>query len=292
MDGVVVLLKPPGMSSSNAVYDVRRIFSEKRAGHTGTLDPGAAGVLPICLGRATRLFDFFVEKEKTYVAELAFGAETDTQDAYGTVQARSDAVVAREKLVAVLPQFCGEITQVAPAYSALKVDGRKMYDLARAGEAVPERLRTAFVEEIAILEEPAPNRFLLRVRCSRGTYVRTLCADIGRAVGVPAHMAFLLRTNSGPFCIQQSWTVAELEAMREAGTLERAVLTCEETLGFLPPLELGAHRRTPSMNGLPTGTSAPDGAVRLYAGGMFLGVGRVLQGEARLAVHLYQNGEA
>lgn len=292
MDGVVVLLKPPGMSSNNAVYDVRRIFSEKRAGHTGTLDPGAAGVLPICLGRATRLFDFFVDKEKTYVAELAFGASTDTQDAYGAVQARSDAHVARETLVAALPQFCGEIIQVAPAYSALKVDGRKMYDLARAGETVPERRRTAFVEEIAILEELAPNRFLLRVRCSRGTYVRTLCADIGRAVGVPAHMAFLLRTASGSFDVQQSWTVAELEAMREAGTLERAVLTCEAALGFLPPLELGAHRRTPAMNGLPTSTGAPDGAVRLYAGGMFLGVGRVWQGEARLAVHLYQNGEA
>lgn len=292
MDGVVVLLKPPGMSSSNAVYDVRRIFSEKRAGHTGTLDPGAAGVLPICLGRATRLFDFFVDKEKTYVAELAFGASTDTQDAYGVVQARSDARVARETLLAALPQFCGEITQVAPAYSALKVDGRKMYDLARAGETVPERRRTAFVEEIAILEELAPNRFLLRVRCSRGTYVRTLCADIGRAVGVPAHMAFLLRTASGSFDVRQSWTVAELEAMREAGTLERAVLTCEAALGFLPPLELGAHRRTPAMNGLPTGTGALDGAVRLYAGGLFLGVGRVCQGEARLAVHLYQNGEA
>lgn len=292
MDGVVVLLKPPGMSSNNAVYDVRRIFSEKRAGHTGTLDPGAAGVLPICLGRATRLFDFFVEKEKTYVAELAFGASTDTQDAYGVVQARSDARVAHETLLAALPQFCGEITQVAPAYSALKVDGRKMYDLARAGEAVPERVRTAYVEEIAILEELAPNRFLLRVRCSRGTYVRTLCADIGRAVGVPAHMAFLLRTASGSFDVQQSWTVAELEAMREAGTLEQAVLTCEAALGFLPPLELGAHRRTPARNGLPTGTGAPDGAVRLYAGGLFLGVGRVCQGEARLAVHLYQNGEA
>lgn len=287
MDGVVVLLKPPGMTSSNAVYDVRRIFSEKRAGHIGTLDPGAAGVLPICIGRATRLFDLFVEKEKTYIAELAFGASTDTQDASGAVLARSDRSISREMLLGALPAFLGEIRQVAPAYSALKVDGRKMYDLARAGEAVPERVRTAVVHELTLLDEIAPNRFLLRVRCSRGTYVRTLCSDIGRALDMPAHMSFLLRAAAGPFLIDRSVTVGELEARRRAGTLLQAVVPCEEALAFLPELELGARRRTPAMNGLPTSTDAPEGPVRLYAGGAFLGVGRVSGHEVRLAVHLY-----
>ena len=291
MDGVVVLLKAPGMTSSNAVYDVRRIFGEKRAGHIGTLDPGAAGVLPICIGRATRLFDYFVEKEKTYLADIAFGTATDTQDASGVVLERLDCSVTREMLERILPSFLGEIQQVAPAYSALKVGGRKMYDLARAGEAVPERVRSATISELALLDMLETNRFLLRIRCSRGTYIRTLCADIGRALGVPAHMAFLLRTATGRFSVAESYTVAELEALRDAGSLIEAVIPCEKALSLLPALDLGAQRRTPTMNGLPTTTRAPEGSVRLYAGGMFLGVGTVSAGAVRLAVHLYDNHE-
>lgn len=287
MDGVVVLLKPPGMTSSNAVHDVRRIFAEKRVGHTGTLDPGAAGVLPICIGRATRLFDFFVEKEKTYIAEIAFGTSTDTQDAYGAVLERSDHHISREMLLGALPGFRGEINQIAPAYSALKVDGRKMYDLARAGEAVPERVRSAIIHELSLLEELADNRFLLRVRCSRGTYIRTLCADIGQAMGVPAHMAFLLRTAAGPFEIERSVSVSELESLQTDGLLAQAVISCEDALSFLPRLELAAHRRTPAVNGLPTATAAPEGAVRLYAADEFLGVGMVRERAVQLAVHLY-----
>ena len=163
-----------------------------------------------------------------------------------------------------------------------------MYDLARAGEAVPERVRQATVFALDLLCQTAPNRFLLRVRCSRGTYVRTLCADIGAQLGVPAHMSFLLRTTSGPFSVEQSYSVPELEAMRAAGTLAKAVVPCEEALAFLPRLDLGAHRRASAMNGLPTAVDAPDGAVRLYAGGVFLGAGRVEARSARLAVHLYE----
>lgn len=292
MDGVVVLLKAPGMTSSNAVYDVRRIFGEKRAGHIGTLDPGAAGVLPICIGRATRLFDYFVEKEKTYIAEIAFGTATDTQDAAGAVLERMNCHITREMLERVLPSFHGEIRQIAPAYSALKVGGRKMYDLARAGETVPERIRSATISELSLLDAMEANRFLLRVRCSRGTYIRTLCADIGRALGVPAHMSFLLRTAAGHFSVEQSCTVAELETLRDEHRLKTAVISCEDALSFLPALDLGAFRRSPTMNGLPTTSRAPEGAVRLYAGGMFLGAGTVKAGAARLVVHLYENHES
>lgn len=292
MDGVVVLLKAPGMTSSNAVYDVRRVFEEKRAGHIGTLDPGAAGVLPICIGRATRLFDYFVEKEKTYIAEIAFGTATDTQDAAGAVLERMQCHITRDMLERVLPSFLGEIRQIAPAYSALKVGGRKMYDLARAGETVPERIRSATISELTLLDALEANRFLLRVRCSRGTYIRTLCADIGRALGVPAHMSFLLRTAAGRFCIEQSYTVSELEALRDERHLKTAVISCEDALVFLPALDLGAERRIPTMNGLPTSSRAQEGAVRLYAGGIFLGVGAVKAGVARLVVHLYENHES
>ena len=243
MDGVVVLLKPPGMTSSNAVYDVRRIFSEKRAGHLGTLDPGAAGVLPVCIGRATKLFDYLVDKRKEYVFELAFGLATDTQDAFGRVVEQDARLVTRSELNAALPSFLGEQTQLASVYSALKVDGRKMYDLARAGVAVEPKARTIAIHALELLGETGENRFLLRVNCSRGTYVRTLCADIGARLGTCAYMSFLLRTAAGPFTIARARSVAELNAMRDAGTLFDSVVSCEEALPFLPAVMLPPDRR-------------------------------------------------
>ena len=287
MDGVVTLLKPPGMTSSNAVYDVRRIFDEKRAGHLGTLDPGAAGVLPVCLGRATRLFDYLVDKEKEYIFELAFGAATDTQDVFGRVCARDTRQVTQAELAEVLPEFMGLQRQTASIYSALKVGGKKMYALARAGVTVEPKVREIAVHALELLRQMEENRFLLRVRCTRGTYVRTLCADIGARLGTCAHMAFLLRTAAGPFSIAQAHTVAELEACREAGGLERAVTSCERALDFLPALTLPDVRRTPTMNGLETAVKDhAEGNVRVYCGG-FMGVGRVERGSLRLTVHLY-----
>lgn len=289
MDGVVSLLKPPGMTSSNAVYDVRRVFHEKRAGHLGTLDPGASGVLPVCIGRATRLFDYLVEKEKEYVFEIAFGAATDTQDAFGRVTARNPRVVTRSELCAALPGFLGTQAQTASIYSALKVDGKKMCDLARAGRAVEPKTREITVHALELLDETAENRFLLCVRCSRGTYVRTLCADIGGRLGTVAHMAFLLRTATGPFSIGSSYTVAELEAKKLDGTLADAVISCEAALAFLPALTLPDDRRTPARNGLETAVrNQLDGNVRLYCGDAFLGIGRVEAGSVKLAVHLYE----
>lgn len=179
MEGIVNVLKPPGMTSSNAVADVRHLFDMKRVGHTGTLDPGAAGVLPICLGRATRLFDYLVDKEKEYYAEVAFGCATDTQDSYGTVIACGEGIVRMEKLQAVLPAFIGEIEQVAPMYSAVCVDGKRLYQLAREGAEEIRKTRRVLVHALESVAQTGENRFLLRVQCSKGTYVRTLCHDIG-----------------------------------------------------------------------------------------------------------------
>ena len=275
------------MTSSNAVYDVRRIFNEKRAGHLGTLDPGAAGVLPICIGRATRLFDYLVDKRKEYIFEIAFGYATDTQDAFGAVIAHDARIVTREALMDVLPSFIGEQEQTASIYSALKVDGRKMYDLARAGVAVEPKTRTITVYALELTGQTGENRFLLKVCCSRGTYVRTLAADIGGRLGVCAHMSFLLRTASGPFTIDRAKSVRELTDMREAGTLCASVVSCEEALAFLPEVRLPADRRTPAMNALDTYVPGqPDGDCRLYCGG-FLGIGKAENGRVKLAVHLY-----
>ena len=288
MEGILNVLKPCGMSSSDAVVDVRRLTGVKRVGHLGTLDPQAGGVLPVCVGRAVRLFDYLVDKRKEYICELAIGIATDTQDAQGEILSRNDRIVCAEEVRAVLLSFLGEQEQLAPMYSALKYNGKKLYDLARAGKEIPEKRRTIRIDRLDFLEQVDTNRFLLRVGCSRGTYIRTLCADIGAALSMPAHMAFLLRTASGAFTIEQSYSVAELEDKKADGTLSDAFVSCEEAVAFLPRLDLKEHRDTATRNGLPTRVNSEiEGTVRMYCKGIFLGIGTVHSGEAKLIVHLY-----
>ena len=286
IEGIVTVLKPPAMSSSDVVVDVRKIFATKRVGHLGTLDPEAAGVLPVCVGRAVRLFDYLVDKQKTYLAEIAFGLATDTQDAQGKVLEMSDAVVTEEQLDAVLPQFTGTILQTPPMYSALKCNGQKLYDLALSGKEIPDKSREVEIISLRRAGSRGVNRFLIEVSCSRGTYIRTLCHDIGRTLGVPAHMAFLLRTASGPFTLDRAYSIAELETMRAEGRLSETLTSCEDAIAFLPRLDLRSDRRKPAVNGLPTRTNAQDGTYRIYCDG-FLGVGAVQNGSAVLKVHLY-----
>lgn len=286
IEGIVTVLKPPAMSSSDVVVDLRHIFSTKRVGHLGTLDPEAAGVLPVCVGRAVRLFDYLVDKQKTYLCEIAFGAATDTQDAQGVIKEKSDAVVTEEQLQAVLPRFTGTIVQTPPMYSALKFNGQKLYDLALSGKEIPDKSREVEIPSLKCTGMRGRNRFLLEVTCSRGTYIRTLCNDIGAAIGVPAHMAFLLRTASGPFTLEHAHSITELETMKTEGRLSDALTSCEDAVAFLPRLDLKSDRRKPATNGLPTRTNAQDGTYRLYCDG-FLGVGTVKNGDAVLKVHLY-----
>ncbi len=288
MDGIVSVLKPPGMTSSNAVFDVRKIFSQKRAGHLGTLDPAAAGVLPVCLGRATRLFDILVDKDKEYVFEAAFGVRTDTQDACGAVLERDDKRVEQAELIRILPEFLGEQMQTASVYSALKVDGKKMYDLARAGEAVEPKTREIRVDELELIERTGENRFLLRTVCSRGTYIRSLCESIAGRLGTVGYVPFLLRTRSGPFSIDRARTISELDAAKAEGALMQSVISIEDATAFLPELRLEADRITPTKNGLETHLrGAEDGLVRAYGADEFLGIGEIVRGSFRLTIHLY-----
>ena len=292
MEGIVPLLKPPGLSSSDCVVDIRRLFGEKRVGHLGTLDPGAAGILPVCVGRAVRLFDYLVDKDKTYRFELILGAATDTQDSFGQVTETGERNVSAEELEAVLPRFTGDIEQLAPAYSALKSNGRKLYDLVLQGKEVPEKRRPVTISELTLLRQEGEGRFLMEMTCSRGTYVRTVCHDLGHGLGTCGHMGALLRTRSGPFSLERSFTMEKLKAMKEAESLKSALISCEEALRQYPLLELPEDRLIPSKNGLPTDLHGsdrrPDGTVRLYCAGTFLGVGQVQKNRARLAVHLYE----
>ena len=290
MEGIVPLLKPPGLSSSDCVVDVRRLFGEKRVGHLGTLDPGAAGILPVCVGRAVRLFDYLVDKDKTYRFELVLGTATDTQDSFGQAIETGERNISADALQAALPRFRGEMEQLAPAYSALKSNGQKLYDLVLQGKDVPEKRRPVIISDLVLVAQEGEGRFLLEMTCSRGTYVRTVCHDLGHALGTCGHMGSLLRTRSGPFSVERAFTVEELRAMQAAGALEQALVSCEEALTQFPALTLPEDRLIPTKNGLPTDLYGRqrEGTVRLYCGGAFLGVGKVEKKQARLIVHLYE----
>ncbi|MBQ8094553.1 MAG: tRNA pseudouridine(55) synthase TruB [Clostridia bacterium] len=210
MNGFLSILKPPGMSSGAVVGRIRHLLPRGvRVGHAGTLDPAAAGVLPIMIGRATRLFDYTTDKAKTYLVEFIPGVETDTQDITGTVIQRGKSLFTKEEIEAVLPQFLGDIQQIPPMYSALKRDGRRLYDLARAGERIALEPRTVHVDSLRILFEEE-GHFFIEITCGRGTYMRTICHDLGHALSSVGCMGMLIRTSAGPFDIQNSLTLEEL----------------------------------------------------------------------------------
>ena len=278
MNGFLCVLKPPGMTSSDVVVRVRRKLGRGvKVGHAGTLDPEASGVLPLMIGRAARLFDYLVEKEKTYVAQLKPGYATDTQDAHGAIIAGEGAHATRAQLEAVLPRFIGEIAQIPPMYSALKRDGQKLCDLARQGIDVKVEPRPTQVYAIQVLHENADGSFMLQIRCGRGTYIRTLCHDIGEALGTKAHMGMLLRAQTGMFTLDDAHTIEEIDAADELSPLLTAM---DQPLGHLPRLDVQpkAERFVRNGNRLTRreliGDVQPGQPTRLYLNGQFCGIGR------------------
>ena len=279
MNGFLIVNKPTGMTSAAVVAVIRRLTGERRVGHAGTLDPEAAGILPIMIGRATRLFDYLADKEKEYVTVAAFGTATDTQDFTGTVTARGDRYPTAEEVRQALPALTGDIRQKPSMYSAIKVNGKRMYDLARRGQRaeVPERI--VHVEEIRFLRELPDHMFELRVRCGRGTYIRTLCHDLGTLCGCPAHMQSLIRTRSGPFTLEGALSVEEIRKRAEDGTLAECLRPMDEPLSAMHRMTVPAELRKKAMAGaaLPldalSGEVPGDGEpVRVYLDGQFLGI--------------------
>ena len=290
MNGFITLLKPPGMTSSAAVLAVRkRLPRGTKVGHAGTLDPEAAGVLPIMIGKATRLFDLVTDKEKTYVAQWKPGVSTDTQDAFGEAVAYGRGEVDANALEAVLPRFTGEIPQVPPMFSALKRDGQRLYDLARKGETVPLQPRPVWVHEIRVLSKEEDGSFLIRVRCGRGTYIRTLCHDLGKALGCEAHMGMLLRTSAGPFTLDNAVT---LEEVAEADDLTPLLMPMDAPLGHLRAVTLGKSEEKRVLSGNPIRLKDerfPDGQiVRVYMEEVFCGIARLTGGEIRFQAMLLE----
>ena len=277
MNGFLNVLKPPGMSSAAVVSFVKRMANEKHVGHAGTLDPEAAGILPVMVGRAARLFDYLVDKEKSYIAECAFGASTDTQDAQGSVLETGDNYPTLEEVRAAAQRLTGDIVQRPSMYSAIKVGGKPLYARARKGEEIEVPERVVHIEEIRVLEELPEHGVLLRVDCGRGTYIRSVCDDLGRLTGCPAHMRFLLRTKSGAFTLDQAVTLEEIEAMSRAGTLQEHLLSPDMPLSHMKKTVLPEHMRRQAVNGMrfraPSEVLEGE-SVRTYLGETFLGITR------------------
>ena len=224
INGVINIYKIKGFTSHDVVAKLRGIMRQKKIGHTGTLDPDATGVLPVCLGNATKLCDMLTEKEKEYIAKVQLGVTTDTQDMTGTVLSSKEVVVSEEEVRLAVASFVGPYEQIPPMYSALKVNGKKLYELAREGKEVERKARPVVIHKIEILEMELPT-LTIRVRCSKGTYIRTLCYDLGEKLGCGAAMAALERTKSGQFSLDTAFTLAELEAkLKEAGEHREEVI--------------------------------------------------------------------
>lgn len=247
-DGILNVYKEKGYTSHDVVAKLRGILHMKKIGHTGTLDPDAEGVLPVCLGRGTRLCQLLTDKDKEYEALLKLGTETDTQDTSGKVLAEKPVRITPEQLKVLIGSFVGEIEQVPPMYSAIKVNGKKLYELARAGKEVERQARRIRIYGIDICQVELP--FVrLRVRCSRGTYIRTLCHDIGQAAGCGGCMAELTRLRSGQFSREDSLTLAQIEELAREGDLDRHILPVDAFFSELPALTLSESLDKLAHNG-------------------------------------------
>lgn len=224
LHGILNVYKEKGYTSHDVVAKLRGIVGQRKIGHTGTLDPDAEGVLPVCLGKATKVCDLLTDKDKTYRAVLLLGKTTDTQDLTGEVLNESDTCFLNEKEVETAIQvFVGEYRQIPPMYSALKVNGKKLYELAREGKVIERKARTVYIREIRILSIELP-RVTMEVTCSKGTYIRTLCQDIGEKLGVGGCMESLLRTQVGRFSLEDSKTLQNIQELKENGSLEQILI--------------------------------------------------------------------
>ena len=280
VNGVLVLDKPRGMSSNQALQKVRWLLNAEKAGHTGSLDPLATGVLPLCFGEATKFSQYLLDADKGYETVAQLGVTTTTGDAEGEVLEERQVTVGREALEALLPRFSGEIEQVPPMYSALKKDGQPLYKLARAGEVVEREARSVTIARLDLLAFEAPCA-TLAVSCSKGTYIRTLVEDIGRELGCGAHVAALRRTQAGPFGLAQAVTLEELVQVHAEGgneALDRFLLPVDAGLEHWPLLQLSEHSAYYWLHGQPVrAPEAPKfGMLRVQDHeGRFIGIGEV-----------------
>ena len=278
MNGLINVYKEKGYTSFDVVAKMRGILKERRIGHTGTLDPEAEGVLVLCVGNATKIVDYLTDRRKEYIAEMRLGITTDTLDMTGVILSENDVSCTEEEVRSVVKSFCGNIMQVPPMYSALKVNGKKLCDLARSGIEVKREERPVTIYELEILEISMPV-VKLRVLCSKGTYIRTLCDDIGRELGVGAAMQSLIRTKAAGYNIEDSLKLKSIEKLRDEGRLDEYFTGIEEVFSDLPGVRILDEYEKRLMNGniisgdmTDIGDSEPGKKRMYHADGRFCGI--------------------
>ena len=284
MNGILNIIKPIGMTSHDVVFKVRKKLRIKKVGHTGTLDPNASGVLPICVGQATKISQFLLEKEKAYRTTCRLGLVTDTQDLDGKVLKENPVAISREEIERVLLDFQPGYHQLPPMYSALKVGGRKLYEYAREGIEVPREKRRVELSTLTLIKHQDKD-FILDVVCSKGTYIRTLCHDIGEKLGVGGTMAALERRVSGPFTIEAGIPLGDLLQMEKEEIQER-LYPVDYPLSHYPKFEVRKDREKLALNGnkIPLGEedlqllkeAEAHGHYRMYLNQRFIGIGKII----------------
>lgn len=281
MNGIIIVDKPPSWTSQDVCSKLRGVLHEKRVGHSGTLDPMATGVLPVFVGRATRAVSFAENDRKRYTAALRLGLVTDTQDVTGNILESKNVQISEPGFLAVLPSFTGPIKQIPPMYSAVKIGGKKLYEIARRGQSVERPARDVTIYSIDYLGLDGGD-FLLDIECSKGTYIRTLCHDIGARLGCGGCMAALRRTRAGAFGVEDAHELAEIVERAASGELAGILLPTDSLFAARPAVTISASAEKKCRCGADFPTDAPDGEYRVYSSsGEFLMLGRALGGQMK-----------
>lgn len=285
MNGFLNLYKPKGVSSAFVLNQIKRSVRGETVGHMGTLDPLASGVLPVAIGKSARLFDFLLDKSKTYVADFAFGYETDTLDLEGKVIKTSPVIPTAEEIAKVLPSLCGDVDQIPPLFSAKCVNGKRGYELARKGKEFTLPPKRVHIEKIELLGQAEENKYRFLIVCGGGTYIRSIARDIGEALGSCATMTDLVRRSSGIFDIDSSVTV---ERFANAEDKKSLLIPPDEVVSF-PKIELTEREAERLFNGLYDRFSFPDGIYRVYEPNAFYGVGILTDGRLKVKAYIRDN---
>ena len=264
MNGIILVDKPCGWTSHDVVGKLRGILHERRIGHSGTLDPMATGLLVVFAGRATRAVEFAEADSKEYIAGLRLGVSTDTQDTTGNVLNTCEALPSKDELIAAANGFLGEISQIPPMYSAIKINGKKLYELARRGEIVERSPRKVTISKLELLGEDKCD-YILDIHCSKGTYIRTLCSDIGDKLGCGGCMSSLRRVKAGVFSITQAYTMEQIQAAADLGELDGIIIPVDTLFTDKPKLTVNEFEEKKLRNGNTIKTKSADGTYRVYS---------------------------
>ncbi|MEX1376390.1 MAG: tRNA pseudouridine(55) synthase TruB [Eubacteriales bacterium] len=290
MTGYLNIIKPAGMTSSNVVSRVRYNLKMKKVGHAGTLDPLAVGVLPIMLGKATKMFDYLNLQKKIYITEFTFCIDTDTLDIEGDIIKKSDIIPVQKQIEGTIKKhFLGKISQVPPKVSAISINGKRAYNLARAGVEFEIEPRQVEIFEFDLIRQSGEKSFMFLVECSKGTYIRSLCRDLAEKMNTCAYISYLSREQSGYFKMQQGITLEQLEDIAQKGEIEKHIIKVDEPLDYMDEIHVPIEKQKAILNGVEIKTQDEDvDSLRVYCGGEFIGIGKISQGYLKIKKMFYE----